>query len=867
MNATPVEGRNLNETVTTPVPEFTKAPGPAAAARQDPQNIQIRITDGQICVLTFDRPDSSANVFDRATLLELNSHLDFVAASPLLKGVVFTSAKPSIFIAGADLNELAGQLSRTSVEHLLDLIQLGQSVFNRVACLSVPTAAAIHGACLGGGYELCLACDFRVASPDRATKVGLPETSLGILPAWGGCTRLPRLIGLPKALDVILGGKILAAKQAWKLGMVDETAPRERLVEIACQRLASCIPLRRDLTACLNNRSNRRKEARINFGFRILDFGFGKASLVSSAATERRIPRQALGQAAVNNRLVAMSLAACLRVRLLKKTRGHYPAPLRALEVATQGISKSVEESLALERDAILELAQTETCRNLVRVFFLQERAKKLKVGRFGDGCTSGLYGASTTHSSHQPTPVPLPGRGATDESSPPGRGAGVGSARESQHDPKAKEAPRAHDQVPARRCAVIGAGVMGAGIAQWLSARGLPVLLRDIDHAQLGKGLASIRRLYEEGVKWHLFTPVEARAGLDRISPAAGEVPFRGVDLVIEAAVERIELKQKIFRRLAELAGPETILATNTSALSVSEIASVTQRPGRVVGLHFFNPVHRMQLVEVIEGRQTDPEVLEHAVRFVQRIGKLPVVVKDSPGFLVNRILMPYLIEAGRLFEAGARTQDIDQAMLDFGMPMGPLRLIDEVGLDVAFHVAEALAACFSDRMQAPSLLEKMFKAGLLGRKSDHGFYRYNEKTPRAATELKVFQTDVWAKQLGPDELQRRMVLLMVNEAARCLEEQIAGAPEDVDFAMIAGTGFAPFRGGPLRYADSAGVTTLVDEMNRLVSSGDTHFKPCTLLAEKAANQEKFYCERATAPSASSNQAGGSHHEKLLDR
>lgn len=399
------------------------------------------------------------------------------------------------------------------------------------------------------------------------------------------------------------------------------------------------------------------------------------------------------------------------------------------------------------------------------------------------------------------------------------------------------------------RRCAVIGAGVMGAGIAQWLSARGLPVMLRDVNPEQVGKGLNTIARLYAEGVKRHLFTPVEACSGLDRIFPAAGEGSLDTVDLVIEAAVEKMDLKQQIFRRLDELAGPKTILATNTSALSVAEIAAATQKPGRVVGLHFFNPVHRMQLVEVIHGPETDPEVLRRAVRFVQHIGKSPVIVKDSPGFLVNRILIPYLIEAGRLFEAGARVQDLDEIMLEFGMPMGPLRLLDEVGLDVAQHVAETLAAQFSDRMHVPQVIGKMTQAGLLGRKTGRGFYRHDGKSPRPSLEASAFQTGDWARNLRRGALQQHLALLMVNEAARCVEEQIVASPGDVDFAMIMGTGFAPFRGGPLRYADSVGAQKLIAEMNGLVDSGDAHFKPSALLESMAARGEKFDHESGDLP------------------
>ena len=366
----------------------------------------------------------------------LNQHLDFVAHHPELTGLILCSAKKSIFIAGADLHSIAAE---TEPEKLRELIQFGQAVFNRLAALPLPSVAAIHGACVGGGFEVSLACDWRIASTDRATRIGLPETQIGLIPAWGGSTRLPRLITLPKALDVILAGKTLAAKQALKYGMVDAIVPTEYLLATALKKVHQGKPHR---------------------------------------------PRRQL----LNNGMTARALAAYLRPKLNRKTRGHYPAVQKALEVVTRGISRSVEESMRLEVEAITGLAQTETTRNLIQLFLLQERAKKLTAGNPA-----------------QPS---------------------VGK-----------------DTV--RHCAVVGAGVMGSGIAQWLSARGLPVILRNVKLEFLAKGISNISRLYAEGVKRHLFTPAEARAGMDRISPAAVEVPLHHVDMVIEAAVEDMALEE----------------------------------------------------------------------------------------------------------------------------------------------------------------------------------------------------------------------------------------------------------------------------------------------------------------------------------
>ncbi len=682
------------------------------------------IGDG-LCVLAFDRPDSSANVFDRATLTELDRHLDLLEQDAGLKGVVLASAKKNIFIAGADLHSLAD----ASLDEIRSLIEFGQKVFNRLATLPVPTVAAIHGAAMGGGCELALACDWRVASTAKETKIGLPETQLGLLPAWGGSTRLPRLVGLPKALSLILSGKALAGQPALRCGLVDVISPKEHLLEAALRQ-------------------------------------------ITRGKSRRHAPWY------LNNWLVADLLDLKLYRDLKRRTHGHYPALFKALEVVLEGVSSTEAESLTAERDAFLELAQGEVSRNLIRLFLQTEHAKK---------------------------------------SSGP-------------------------DLLPVRRTAVIGAGVMGAGIAQWFAARGLPVVLRDIGPEQVGRGLATIGKLFEEGLKRRAFTAPEARAGLDRVQPATGEVALTHVQFVVEAAVEKMELKKQIFQRLAEETGSGTILATNTSALSITELAEATRAPERVIGFHFFNPVHRMQLVEVVVGRQTDPEVVQRTMQFARQIGKLPVRVADRPGFLVNRVLMPYLVEAGRLFEEGAQVADIDAAMLEFGMPMGPLRLVDEVGVDVAQHVARTLADAFGDRIPVPKVLGWMVGRGALGRKTGAGFYTYKGKRISPSLTAHDFPRTFEGGWLTRQELQWRMALMMLNEAARCVEERVVDRPEEADFAMVMGAGFAPFRGGPLRYTDHVGAEFIVAEMDRLSGLGLKRFAPCDLLRRMAASGDKFY-------------------------
>ncbi len=694
------------------------------------QTIQRQLRQDGTCVLTFDRPDSAANIFDRQTLEELDAHLKAIAEPGLgARGLILYSAKAAVFIAGADLHAI----EKMSPAEVGGFIELGQNAFARLAALTIPTVAAIHGAAVGGGCEIALACDWRVASPDKATKIGLPETQLGILPAWGGSTRLAPLIGLPAALDIILAGKSLAAKAALKRGLVDALAPHDHLLEAA--------------------------EGLLNKGKRPRHWTHSPTMLKLAGAVAAKKARS----------------------EVLKKTRGHYPAVEKALDVVLKASTTSdAAEARGAERDAILELAGTPIAKNLLRLFFLSERARKHAV----------VSGAKST---------------------------------------------------PLDTAAVIGAGVMGSGIAQLLSARGLRVFLRDVDATRVAAGMANISKLYATGVKRHAFTALEARQGLDRVSPAPLEIPLKRCDLVIEAAVEKMDIKKTIFRRLDELVREDCILATNTSALSITELAAATQHPRRVVGVHFFNPVHQMQLVEVIVGKETAPEAAQSAVRFAQRIGKLPVVVKDSPGFLVNRILLPYMLEAAHLFWAGSDLATIDNTMLDFGMPMGPLRLTDEVGVDVAEDVARTLIAAFPDRLRMAEILPKLIEAGMLGKKTGKGFYVHKDKDAQPNSAA-VGLRPRGGNKLPPDELQRRMTLLMVNEAARCVEEKVAESANDVDFAMVMGTGFAPFRGGPLRYADSLGLDKVAEDLTRLAGSAGAHFAPCALLAEKARNNQRFH-------------------------
>jgi len=702
--------------------------------------IRREIGDDHVCLLVFDRPESGANIFDAATLDELNEHLDSVENDGSLRGLIIASAKKSIFVAGADLKTL---LQQAESGDMRGFIAHGQRVLNRLAELKIPSVAAIHGASAGGGYEVTLACDYRIASDDPATRIGLPETTLGLIPAWGGCTRLPRLIGVEKAAEVIAKGKLYSAEEARKLGLVDGVASRDKLLELARKKLDD--------------------------GKRNLEGG-----APGTPGSQQLAPSRQRGNA----------------------------APERAWEIIDKTLSISPDESLRMELDAIVDLGKSESTQNLIRNFFLAERYKK-------------------------------------------------GTSKASQE--------------KVVHAAVIGAGVMGSGIAQWLSSRGVTVILRDIAREQVDRGLANIEKVYADAVKRGLMTEEKAQAGRARIVASTAPMELRDVQFIVEAASEKFEVKKEIFAELGMQAGPKTIVATNTSALPVGRLADTTVSPEHVIGLHFFNPVSRMKLVEVVIARQTSDETRERSLAFVRQVGKLPVIVHDSPGFLVNRVLFPYLLDAAELFESGAEPERIDNALVRWGMPMGPLRLIDEIGVDITIDIGNTLEKAYGRRDHVASVILWLRDGKMLGRKTGAGFYKYEGKTQTPNESLAQWRRALHGEPegaegpdpaaAGPDrhrdprlraneeDLAHRLIFLMVNEAARCLEENVVDLPEDADYGMILGTGFAPFRGGPLRFAEHFGLKKIVDELERLAQS-EEKFSPCEILKKHARDGTKFYAD-----------------------
>ncbi|HXI83059.1 MAG TPA: 3-hydroxyacyl-CoA dehydrogenase NAD-binding domain-containing protein [Verrucomicrobiae bacterium] len=655
--------------------------------------------DGVAWVL-FDDPDSKVNILGFAQMQRLEVILDELSKRKP-KAVIFASDKPGIFIAGADINELE---KIRDANHGEQLSREGHRIFAKIELLGVPTVAAIGGACLGGGCELALACRYRLATDHPKTQIGLPETQLGIIPGWGGTQRLPRLIGLRAALDIICAGKSVGADKARRIGLVDAAVPSVVLRESA-KRFA------------LGQRRASRKSVKLQNMWPL--------------------------------RPIACRIA---RKQVSARARGQYPAPLRAIDAIEEGLAGPLDAGLEREAKIFGEVSATPVCKNLIRIFFLRERYSKLT---FDTGRVER---------------------------------AGPVSARVTT--------------VPIQKVGVLGAGVMGAGIAQWCSARGLTVRLKDIKQEFVATGVKRIADAYREGVKRRKFSELDAQHGFARVHPTTEYTGFGDCDLIIEAVLEKIEVKRLAFSELVDRLRNDCIIASNTSAIPIDELAEASGRPKRFIGIHFFNPVHKMPLVEIVYGTKTAPEVIAVAVEFAKQLKKIPIIVKGAPGFLVNRLLMPYLNEAGVLLGEGVSVESIDKAMLDFGMPMGPLRLIDEVGIDVAYDVARELAEAFHDRMTVAPILRQVYERGLKGRKSGAGFYLYKGKKERLNAGLKLAS----GKTPSPAEIQARLLGVMINEAKRCLSEGVVASEDDIDVGMIFGTGFPPFRGGLVKYARDAG-------------------------------------------------------------
>ena len=712
---------------------------------------QLALGEDGIAVVTIDLPGESQNTLKAAFITEAHALLDRLEQDSAVQGVVFISGKPGSFIAGADINML--QACRTAAE-ATELSKAGQRFFDRLANFKVPMVAAIDGACLGGGLELALACHGRICTDQPKTALGLPEVMLGVLPGSGGTQRLPRLIGIPAALDLMLTGKHLNAQKARRLGLVDDVVPVTIL-------LPSAIALAKKLRATRPVRNNASL--------------FSVKGLTKLALEDNPLGRRILFQQA--------------REQVMGKTRGHYPAPLRIIDCVEIGASRGLKKGLEAEALGFGELAVTPQARQLMHLYFATTALKK----------DSGVADARV-----QPRPV--------------------------------------------RKVGVLGAGLMGAGIAYVTANKArVPVRLKDKEAAGLNRGMAYLDRLLQKRLKRRSITSFEAGLERHRVMPTLDFSGFHNVELVIEAVFEDLPLKHRMIADVEAHCPATTIFATNTSSIPITQIAAAAQRPENVIGMHYFSPVEKMPLLEVITTPQTAPEVIATTVDFGRKQGKTVIVVQDGAGFYVNRILAPYMNESGYLLAEGVAIDAIDQALVQFGFPVGPLTLLDEVGIDVGSKVGPILHQAFGERMKAAGVADRLLADGRYGRKSKKGFYRYEGvkkgEKPVDKTVYGVLGVS-GAKAMDAQEIVERCVLLMLNEAARCWDEGVIRSARDGDIGAVFGIGFPPFLGGPFRYADSLGIAELLAKLEHYRQRLGERFAPAEILVRMARENRTFHTD-----------------------
>ena len=705
-----------------------------------------RVSDG-IAWLELNAADESVNKITRAVREELRELLESLCVDDEVKAAILISRKPDQFIAGADVREFADLTSRREA---LKLVRDGQQLVNRFETIGKPIVAAIHGACVGGGLEAVLACSYRIATNSAKTMLGLPEVRLGLIPAAGGCQRLPRLIGVRQALKMILTGRLLSSQEAFHRGLVDE---------LVHPSILDAVALRFAKRFANGWKPNRRR---------------GK--LARTAVDLNPLSRK-----------VILSRA---RKTLLEKSAGNYPAPLGALETVGHGLQYGLAAGLEHEAAHFSELAVGEVSKNLVQLFFAEKALKK-------------DHGV-----------------------------AGTGAA------------PR-----PVTNLAIVGAGFMGSAIAGEAVARAVvDVRLKEADLDRVVEGLDRARSHLRDRLRRCRITKYEHRRLDALLSGGIDWAGFLRADLVVEAVPENLELKHQVLGDLERNVGPECVIASNTITIPISEISKVAQEPQRIVGMHFFSPVAKIPLVEVIPHAHTAPWVVATAVSFAKALNKTVIVVKDGPGFWVNRILAPYLREAWLLLESGVDPQALDRAMTEFGFPVGPVTLLDEIGLDVVLEAAHALSHAFGERMKPLDGLSRMVDAGRLGRKSGHGLFHYR-KGKRKRFDAGAFDLICMSapSTVPDDDITRRLVYLMLNEAALALHEGVVRSPRDGDVGAVFGLGFPPFTGGPLRYLDSIGAVEALATLEELTDRYGERFKPAPSLIQMADRNARFYQERSS--------------------
>jgi 3-hydroxyacyl-CoA dehydrogenase/enoyl-CoA hydratase/3-hydroxybutyryl-CoA epimerase/3-hydroxyacyl-CoA dehydrogenase/enoyl-CoA hydratase/3-hydroxybutyryl-CoA epimerase/enoyl-CoA isomerase len=707
-----------------------------------PAALKLDFQEGGLAVLTFDQPGSRANTLGQAVLGEFEAAIAQLKGRTDVTGLILRSGKPGMFIAGADLKELGSAKPEAALAR--KSVQRGHDIINAIEALPFPTVAAVDGACMGGGLEVAMGFDFRVASTHAKTELGTPEVKIGLFPGWGGTQRLPRIVGPSIAAEMICSGDPAKADRARAIGLVFDAVPPERLFDEAVRLL---------------------KETR-------------KSGSWKEARRQKQLP------VGLSEEQHAFTFAVA-KAMVMEKTKGHMPAPLAALEAIAKGCNLPLADGLKVEADLFVPLVGSPVARNLIAVFFMTQRLQK----------DPGVADATI-----QPRKV--------------------------------------------ERVGVLGAGLMGAGIAGAHIRRGIPVTMLDISGPALEKGVGNIAKVMMSRIAIGRMTQEEMLTAMTRLSTTGVMSAMGDRDVVIEAVVENEETKVSTFRALQPVLRPGTLLASNTSTISITRMANSVNQPENFAGMHFFNPVDRMQLVEVIRSAKTSDQTVVTLVALAKAIGKTPIVVRDCPGFLVNRILFPYINESLVLLEEGADPRAIDKAATAFGMPMGPITLNDLVGLDTSLYAGRVVNTAFADRAKTTRILDELVAAGRLGQKSGAGFYSY-AKGPRGADDPVLAQIlakcRTGKRDIGQEEITDRLFLPMLVEASRVLAEGIVRDPADVDMGLILGIGFPAWRGGLLRWADSLGLGRVMEKLASYEKLGP-RFQPTDLMRKVVASGKGIY-------------------------
>lgn len=695
--------------------------------------------DNGIAVVTMNDPSLPQNVLNESVQTEFEKIMSEIEADKDLTALILTSAKKNCFVAGADITMLQ---KIESVEQAREMCMLLHAFMQRIVDLPITTVAAINGACLGGGLELALTFDYRIATTDKSTIIGVPEVQLGLLPGGGGTQRIPRLIDLPTALDLILTGKQLNAVRAKKAGLIDLAVAPEVLMQVALKYAAKTKPKR--------NKSLTQK-------------------LMASAPMRAFIFSQA-------------------RKKTMAATKGHYPSPIKILDSMQRGLSTSLTKGLSIEAQNFAELVMTPESKQLINIFFAVTDLKK---------------------------------------------DTGVDS----------KVTARSVDKV-----GVLGAGLMGAGIAYVTANQAKKsVRIKDIAVEGLAKGIAYVGKILDKRVSKRRMKANQRNQIMARVTGAIDYAGFNNTDVVIEAVFESLDLKQRMVTDVEVLSDSrEIIFATNTSAIPIDDIAAKAKHPERIVGMHYFSPVEKMPLLEVVNGSKTADWATATAVELGKQQGKTVIVVNDGPGFYTTRVLVPYNMEAVRLVLEGVAIEDVDKALEKFGFPIGPIKLMDEVGIDVGAHIVETLHDAFGDRVPLIDGIDTLIKDDRKGRKNQRGFYDYAGKSKGKAVDQTIYQlvgvSNPGSNKMPSNEIAERVVLTMLNEAVYCLGENILRSARDGDIGAIFGLGFPPFLGGPFRYMDTIGVDQVINKLNSLQEMHGERFAPAPLLLKLSKKKSSFY-------------------------